>query len=308
MLSLLSSSKDFHNFWLGSKTLNKLGLHTYRMRLAKLTGTIRSQLSGSKACQFTQQLDQQGYVVIPDFLPQDTFESLYLQVKGQVSHSLDQFPPNAPHTKGFGVKQPFRDGFDRYDGSTLNRFLDIKHLDQQALGRFTNDWRLDSLCRKVSGFSVTTNRLLIYLMVNGEMLHNPDNQKMLHRDTFHSTLKFWYFLEDVEEEQAPFFYVPGSHKLNKKRLEWEHHQALIACGAIEDPYSLNGHGGGAFRIREDELEALGYPEPNSIPVSGNTLVLANTNGFHRRGDAIPGTQRLALYGWRRPWPFLLKGW
>ena len=40
----------------------------------------------------------------------------------------------------------------------------------------------------------------------------------------------------------------------------------------------------------------------------NTLVLADVFGFHRRGAAVPGRQRLALYGWNRQYPFLPITW
>ena len=36
--------------------------------------------------------------------------------------------------------------------------------------------------------------------------------------------------------------------------------------------------------------------------------LADVFGFHRRGAAAQGQQRLALYGWNRPYPFLPIGW
>lgn len=307
MLSLLSSSKNFNDTWIGSRILNQLGVHIYRIRLAKLASNMRSKLSGYDSSQWTESLDKNGYVVIPEFLPQADFESLYVQLKQQTMESLRDFPLKPSQTKGFGAKQEFSGGFDRYDGSTLNRFLEIKNSNDASIRLFTQDPRLDSLCRKVSGFRLDANRLLVYLTVHGDMKDNPDRQKVLHRDTFHSSLKFWYFLEDVKDEDGPFVYVPESHKMNGKRLEWERHQALVSCGALDDSNSLN-HGGGAFRVHESDLKEMGYPEPQSLPVSANTLVLADTNGFHRRGDSISGSQRLALYGWRRPWPFLLKGW
>ena len=308
MLSLLSGTKHFTDPWVGNSTLNRLGLHVNRIRLANFASSVRRRFSGSNNDTWTRHFSEHGYVVIPDFLLQADFENLHTHVKDLMLHSLEHNPPSSPLTKGFGAKQPFNGGFDRYDGSTLNRFLDIENPTDQPMAAFTQDVRLDSLCRAVSGFTLDENRLQIYLTRNGEEQDNPDIQKVLHKDTFHSSLKFWYFLEDVNEEDGPFVYVPGSHKVNAKRLKWEHHQALVACGQRKDPHSLNSDRGGSFRLHETELAQMGLPEPLSMPVSANTLIVADTFGFHRRGDAITNTQRLALYGWRRPWPFLLKGW
>ena len=65
--------------------------------------------------------------------------------------------------------------------------------------------------------------------------------------------------------------------------------------------------GGSFRIEENKLAALGLPPPASFEVAANTLVVADTMGFHRRGAAQAGSRRLAVYGNRRPWPFGLIG-
>ena len=40
----------------------------------------------------------------------------------------------------------------------------------------------------------------------------------------------------------------------------------------------------------------------------NTLLFADVFDFHCRGAAVPGRQRLALYGWNRPYPFLPITW
>jgi len=308
MLSLFSNSKDFTDTWVGNPKLNRLGLHTKRMRLANLASGVRRRLSGAKTDAWIRHFNDNGYVVAPGFLDKPEFESLYAQVKSLTLQSIQDNPPSAPTSKGFGTKQPFNGGFDRYDGSTLNRFLEIEHPNTEPMAAFVQDPRLDALCRAVSGFTLDASRLQIYLTVNGEEYENPDIQKVLHKDTFHSSLKFWYFLEDVKQEDGPFVYVPGSHKINAKRLKWEHPQALVACGELKDPDSLNDDGGGSFRVNKNQLQDMGLPNPISIPVQANTLILADTLGFHRRGDAKPGTQRLALYGWRRPWPFLFKGW
>ena len=64
-------------------------------------------------------------------------------------------------------------------------------------------------------------------------------QRALHRDTFHSAIKLWLFLEDVTDADGPFEYVPGSHRMTRARYHWEHRKARVAA---------DKRLGGSFRI------------------------------------------------------------
>ena len=136
-----------------------------------------------------------------------------------------------------------------------------------------------------------------------EESRTPDLQKELHRDTFFRALKYWYFLRPVTPEDGPFEYVPGSHRLDPVRLRWEQSTAEAAIRHRRQPDVS-----GSFRIRPEALVDLGLPQPVSLSCPANTLLLADVFGFHRRGAALPGRQRLALYGWNRPYPFLPVTW
>jgi hypothetical protein len=116
-------------------------------------------------------------------------------------------------------------------------------------------------------------------------------------------LKFWLFLRPVERDDGPFEYVPGSHRLDPVRLRWEQSTADAALLHRRQP-----NVSGSFRIGDEALASLGLPKPVAVTCPANTLVLADVFGFHRRGAAVPGRQRLALYGWNRPYPFLPITW
>ena len=139
--------------------------------------------------------------------------------------------------------------------------------------------------------------------MHGEETRTPDLQKVLHRDTFFRALKFWFFLRPVQRQDGPFEYVPGSHRLGSSRLRWEQTTATAAAQQRRQP-----NVSGSFRIREESLAELGLPRPVALTCPANTLVLADVFGFHRRGAAAHGQQRLALYGWNRPYPFLPISW
>ncbi len=92
--------------------------------------------------------------------------------------------------------------------------------------------------------------------------------------------------------------MPGSHRLTRRRLGWEYRQSLQARVSPDEHVSA-----GSFRAGPDDLEAMGLPEPVALSVPANTLVLADTVGFHRRGEAQDGRPRRAIYIFMRTNPF-----
>ena len=113
-----------------------------------------------------------------------------------------------------------------------------------------------------------------------------DPQTALHADTFHATSKFWLFLHDVGPEDGPFIYAPGSHVLTPERLDWEYEQSLTAREERRSHHSY-----GSFRISWDDAMALGYARPRQMVVKANTLVVADTYGFHSRSPSDHPTIR-----------------
>jgi hypothetical protein len=64
---------------------------------------------------------------------------------------------------------------------------------------------------------------------------------------------------------------------------------------------------GSFRIEASELGALGLPQPVQLAVPANTLVVADTSGFHARGQSIAGALRVEIWALGRRQPFLSWG-
>jgi hypothetical protein len=127
----------------------------------------------------------------------------------------------------------------------------------------------------------------------------PDPQVQLHADTFHPSMKAWLFLTDVAENEAPLTYVPGSHRLTPARLAWEKGKSATVA-AEGDRLSQRG----SFRISMDQVSDMGLPALRKFAVPANTLVVADTFGFHARGTAERPTVRVELWAYRRRSPFL----
>lgn len=245
-------------------------------------------------------LRDDGIAVIPNFLSDGEFRKLRDEAYRAVELVEANVPIRQRSQPGFGPQEPHAWGFDRYDGGTLNRFIDIQPATMPYAHALGSNSRIARLCRVGLGMPRPPRRAMIYLTVNGDEDLNHDIQKDLHRDSYCRKMKYWYFLDPVTRDDGPFVYVPGSHKLTKQRLEWECEQARKRGipGLFRDS---------AFRISPSVLATIGLPAPQARPVAENTLVIADTFGLHRRGDASPGSRRLAIYGQKRPWPFALVG-
>jgi hypothetical protein len=127
---------------------------------------------------------------------------------------------------------------------------------------------------------------------------DQDPQEALHADSFHSSLKSWLFLNKVSLEQGPFVYVPGSHRFDERRLAWEHQRSLADPTAI-DRLSARG----SPRVGQADLEAMGLPPARAVTVEENTLVVADTVGFHARGPSAAGGERVEIWSYSRRNPF-----
>jgi hypothetical protein len=115
----------------------------------------------------------------------------------------------------------------------------------------------------------------------------------LHIDTFFDTHKLWLYLDDVTAANGAFVYVPGSHVLDRVRLRHEYLES-------------NTTNRKSRRITEEELRSRGL-ERRVIECRRNTLVLANTCGYHARSVGEAGACRRALHKEYRHNPFTLEG-
>ncbi len=60
---------------------------------------------------------------------------------------------------------------------------------------------------------------------------------------------------------------------------------------------------GSFRIEPHELSALGLGEPRVFAVPANTLIVADTFGFHARGPSAEPSLRAEIWAYGRRSPF-----
>ena len=280
LLALFTGAKSFaDNPILGSPTLNRAGLHVWRLKAAHgLTRWRRRRLAPWVPTNLREQFDRDGFVVIRNVFPADEFEELRRTLfEAEIDCRVHQ------------------------QGDTITRRVPLGCSLQRrfpSLGRMLKDRTWRGLVAYVAS---TRCRPLYYLQtIAGGVLDGPaDPQIELHSDTFHPSLKAWLFLTDVEDDGRPLTYVAGSHRLSAERIEWERRKSV---GVLQSGDRLSQRG--SFRVRPDELAPLGLPAPTRFCVPANTLVIVDTCGFHSRADASGPTIRVELWGYCRRNPFL----
>jgi hypothetical protein len=279
LLALATGAKSFaDNPILGSGRLNRWGLHVSRLELAhRMAWGRRRRLASAVPSEWRAQFDADGFVVVPNFLPDMDFEAIRNQLTAGTFDTRVQ-----------------------QQGDTITRRIAVDPdllRKVPGLRRLLADRRWKSLLAYVAS---TRSEPLYYIqtIITHAASAPPDPQLELHADTFHPSMKAWLFLTDVEASKAPLTYVAGSHRLTPERLAWEQRKSIT----IRDADHLSQRG--SFRIRPKELGALRLPEPTAFAVRANTLVVIDTSGFHARGPSDAPTVRAEIWAYCRRSPFL----
>lgn len=278
-MSLATGANSFvDNPLLGSALFNELGLHAKRVALAaQLTAQRRQQLAHLISPEDKAFFDQYGYVIKENFLAEDEFAGLQQEL-------LDNQFEARETLQGDTVTRRIS-----LDGEVLKNLPYTRQLLNNPV------WQ--GLLAYVGSFNAQPMVYLQSILTNVRD-YRPDPQINLHSDTFHSSVKAWLFLQDVAKDEGPFVYVPGSHRLTPERLAWEKQRSVGA--ARSDRMSSRG----SLRIKHRELKDLGLPPAKAFAVKKNTLVIADTFGFHARGKTAKPATRVEVWAFSRRNPFL----
>jgi hypothetical protein len=277
---IATKAKSFRdNPVLGSPTLNRWGLHVGRRRAAgRLAERRRSRLAAHVAAAEREFFDCNGYFIRRDALDPAAFDALRREIAA--------------------MRAPAR---EMRQGPAVTRRLgldDAQLADMPACRDFVKNGGLRTLIHYAAS-SAGEPTFAVQSIISEPASFERDPQSIFHSDTFHPTAKAWLFLSDVGEDAGPLCYVPGSHRLTAGRLAWEREQSLAAGRSVD-----RMHSEGSFRIDDAGLSALGLPAPVRFTVPANTLVIADTSGFHARAASPRATCRVEVYASLRRTPFV----
>ncbi|MBL7714971.1 MAG: phytanoyl-CoA dioxygenase family protein [Bdellovibrionales bacterium] len=288
MRNLVLPPKFYNSYW-----LNRLGIQPLRIILDRFFWYLRPMRVSPEFRSTLSALEQNGYVVIENFLPQEDFQRLREEFKASFN------PDNA-------------DIRNRVSGKNLIEEIDVLESNQQSYALSRRLFLMSETIRKIVQWAAhkkirlpmacIMQRLSIesYKDKKNVILHQSedfDAETILHQDASLPIYKAWLYLDDVGTEDGAFVYAPKSNRLTFERLKYEYRRSCqlmkMQMGRTDELPKENLYLGRYVPSPADR-KALGIEE-KSMTGKANTLVIANTLGFHRRGNIEPGRIRSVLH-------------
>lgn len=247
--------------------LNYAGAQVLRVLLSSACHAFRGMLQPWPKTNLTTMLRKNGFILIPNFLSQTTFQ----QVKNEFFNSTD-----------IGSYTPIKDCDTRVERYTYS-LDEWKRL--PAVTKLLSDSLLVQTLEGAELKSIEIGDVWFDTIYYDDPQKVASSQNQLHSDIFYTTHKVWFFIEPVKLEDGPLCFVPGTNQLSLKRLIFEYNKSI-------NFKELTNY---SFRVEPKDRTFFGCVE-KALTCPENTLVIADTRGFHRRGDAKEGhTRRQFLY-------------
>jgi hypothetical protein len=276
------------------KVLNILGIQIFRYVVSKFIYFINTvKFKGKKTY---PNYDELGYHIIPNILPHEQLNKLKIEFEKCIKfNSKDLFDQKTNKVMTDIIDDPILANQSaemhahqfKFDESEIKEFPEMYKLYKS---QFVND--IFSFAEKKTNPIIS---MRLERIIQKDSLVNEFNT-LWHMDTFHDTHKAYLYLTEVKRENGPFTYLINSSKFSFKSLYMEYKNSI--------KFAFN-KSTRSFRL----LDATANFPKNKIKEAicePNTFLMANTLGFHRRGDAIKGSIRDSIHFWTRENPFKIK--
>lgn len=262
----------------GGRLANRLGLQPVRAAKDEIAWRLRRPHKHPTIAAIANEIDQKGYVVIPDFLPESEFGRVYAEYRRSRTE---------PYVRNYRRVQ-FGD----------NYFMDDLLVtdypgDYPAMHRLVRDNETLALVASSVSRRQTTYRPHIHV----QRIHKPnwslphtdlDYNQFPHADRHFRFVKCFFYLEDVTADNAPYSYAPGSHVINWERLRYEY---MYSLRYVKVRQSAKYHRSMTQLESDKELCALAEAllarlgtEVRPLTGRANTMIISNNQGFHRRAE------------------------
>jgi hypothetical protein len=279
---LKSGGLGYHR---GPVALNRLGFQVARAAYKSAGWHLRRVPVNDQLSPFVEELVRNGVVRIPNFLSSEQFAA----VRAEYDRSFSTQRYTTPVVEDNNVAEELLDFQDAREAfsATIAHVVKSPTLNGVVAGALRRP-----LTVRPRVWSKRWHKAAEQLEAKGA--GHVIGANYLHADMHYATFKAWLYLNDVDEENGAFVFSPGSHRMTPARLSYEYEASVRVAQSRRDgtyqrvPYAL---------IRQPspaQSRAMGLCEV-SMNSKANTLIIANTQGFHRQGDFKPGLVREAIY-------------
>lgn len=262
-----------HRYHRGSVLANRLGYQLFRALSKSAAWQLRRRAVSPEMMQHVARLDEDGVVVIPDFLAPEAFE----RVRAEYLRSLRELPYQP------GVVE---------DNDVAVRYLDIDKAPPEAFTAAREHFQRSPLLlgiaaaamrRPVSAVPPVTMNIWEKIPASDKTERTP-GANYVHADVHYPTVKMFFYLNDIDEENGAIMYARGSHKMTPARLAYEYDASVRVARAKSEGTLYSKVPYGLVRVpTEAQIQDMGIVL-ESICGKANTLIIANTQGFHKQGQ------------------------
>lgn len=279
---------------IGGAVANRLGLQVARLCLEDVAWHARRERVSETVREAYDVMTRDGILVVRDFLPTVEFEGVLAEF--EKSRSEAQLPRYKVRMFGDNYvdeQLPITDWAEDYP-HTIRAFRDNPFI-----------------LRLVS--AVTRRDISYRPLIALQYLRKPepdsphtdyDDAQCSHTDRHYNFVKAFFYLRDVTEADAPYTYVPGSHRTTLARAEYEYDLSLryvraeagrVSNGSRMAP-AVQSQLERARQIYADSDVLVAKMGLKEVPICGkaNTLIISNNKGLHRRGEMRSGRPRVSI--------------
>lgn len=235
-----------------------------------------------------QALERDGYAVVTNFLPPEE----HTRVVAEFEKLLPNFQQFDTYTK---VALPHVERLDITDPNVSPSFRSLfsNHpLIQSVAQAFLRRKKLLDVKTYLTRISIRDEREL--------SLPQDGGTTNIHIDAPLRVLKCFYFLEPVSESNGTLHYAPGTHRRTPRLLWLEYLHSIRYALNKRRPHPTGQYDPGRpwVEVTDREVRTYGLSQQPVI-VPGNTLVILNPGGYHRRGVMTqPGDRKAVEIGFR----------
>lgn len=223
-----------------------------------------SNLSG-EAKDIYNQIKEKGFAVVPDFISENQCAELQIELETHLKKNYTWKDQIGSDSRIYGIERVSKKFADLFENELL-KVIYKKYIDKFTLHKF-----------------IMSNKVLY-------KENNAGSGGGWHRDVINRRqLKFICYLNDVDEENGCFQYIPHTHKISEKMKT----------------NKLMGLKSGVYRYSNKKIEKLLEKSAYkciSLKASRGTLIIVDTSGIHR-GSPMKSGKRYAVTQYMSDTPF-----